>query len=296
SNAPQLEAVRRAITAAMGQAVPPPVMERPKIGMTRRTALTASAGTVAVLAGGGLVAWQTGLIGAGRAQARSIAVLPFKNLIGDPRQAYLPDGLTEEVRSALARNAGLMVLAGTSSAALGDQAGNAKSIASKIGVAYLLQGSVQRAGDMVRVATDLISGRTGFSEWSQQVDHPLGDMFAFESQIARDVSNALSVQMATDAPAPGGTRNVKAYEAYLRGKSLYNLAKDEATDRQARADFENAIAIDPGFALAHAALSRVLASIAASEASASELKGRYAEAIAEARRATVLAPTLAEGP
>ena len=295
ADAPQLEAIRRAVATAMGQQAPPrPSAVSPRF--SRRQLIASGAGATVALAGGGaLVAWTSGLIGGSGAEARSIAVLPFKNLIGDPRQAYLPDGLTEEVRSALARNAGLMVLAGTSSAALGDQASDAKSIARKLGVAYLLQGSVQRAGDTVRVATDLTNGKSGFSEWSQEVDHPLGDMFAFESEIARNVSNALSVQMATDAPAPGGTHNVQAYEAYLRGKSLYNLAKDEATDREARADFENAIAIDPGFALAHAALSRVLASIAASEASASELKGLYAEAIAEARRATELAPTLAEG-
>jgi tetratricopeptide (TPR) repeat protein len=101
--------------------------------------------------------------------------------------------------------------------------------------------------------------------------------------------------MATDARAPGGTRNATAYEAYLRGKALYNLAKDEETDRQARANYEIAISADPGFALAHAALSRVLSSLAASEAAASELKSLYAAAIAQALRATELAPTSAEG-
>jgi len=263
--------------------------------MNRRTALAAGAGTVAVLAGGGLIAWETGLIGAGRAQARSIAVLPFKNLSGDTGQAYLSDGLTEEVRSALSRNAGLMVLASASSNTVGDERTDAVSIARKLGVAYLLEGSVQRAGDVVRVATDLTNGATGFSEWSQAVDHPLTDIFAFEDEIARTISNAMSVRMATDAPALGGTRDVRAYEAYLQGKALYNLAKDEATDRQAKADYEIAVAADPNFALAHAALSRVLSSLAASEASASELKGLYAGAISEARRATEIAPTLAEG-
>jgi TolB-like protein len=235
------------------------------------------------------------LIGGGAGEARSIAVLPFKNLSSDPNQAYLSDGLTEEIRAALARNTGLMVLAATSSNAVGDVAGGAVAIARKLGVAYLLEGSVQRAGNMVGVATDLTNGRTGFSEWSQRVERPLGDIFAFESEIARIVSNAMSVRMATDAPAPGGTRNVRAYEAYLRGKALYNLAKDEATDRQAKADFEIAIAADPNFALAHAALSRSLSSLAAAYAKADELKGIYAQAIDEARRATAIAPTLAEG-
>jgi len=250
----------------------------------------------AVLAGSGtFVAWQSGLIGVDKAKDRSIAVLPFKNLSGDPSQSYLSDGLTEEIRSALARNLGLMVLAATSSNTVRGMTGDAVAIARKLGVTYLLEGSVQRAGDIVRVSTELTDGRTGFSEWSQQVERRLGDIFAFESEIARLVSGALSVQMATDAPAAGGTRSVEAYEAYLRGKALYNLAKDEPTDREAKADFEIAIAADPKFALAHAALSRSLSSIAAAYAQASELKGIYAQAIDEARLATAIAPTLAEG-
>jgi TolB-like protein/Tfp pilus assembly protein PilF len=295
SNAPQLEAVRRGIATAMGQAVPPRAAEKPQGRISRRTALAGGAGIVAVLAGGGLIAWETGLIGAGKAQARSIAVLPFKNLSGDAGQAYLSDGLTEEVRSALSRNAGLMVLASATSNTVGDERADAVSIARKLGVAYLLEGSVQRAGDVVRVATDLTNGATGFSEWSQAVDHPLSDIFAFEDEIARTISNAMSVRMATDVPAAGGTRNVKAYEAYLRGRELYNSAKGEETDLQARANYELAIAADPNFALAHAALSRLLASLAANEASANELKPLYDGAIAEAERATQLAPTLPEG-
>ena len=92
-----------------------------------------------------------------------------------------------------------------------------------------------------------------------------------------------------------GTRNARAYEAYLRGKALYNLAKDEASDREARANFELAIANDPDFALARAALSRVLASLASQNAKASELKPLYAAAVQQAERAIDLAPTLAVG-
>jgi TolB-like protein/Tfp pilus assembly protein PilF len=294
SGAPQLKAVERAIAIAVGQE---PVA-RASVGgprFTRRQAVVAgSAAAVAAAGGGALIAWDKGWLGGGAA-IRSIAVLPFKNLSGGDSQAYLSEGLTEEIRSALARNAGLMVLAATSSKAADDMVGDAKVIAGKLGVAYLLEGSVQRDGDLVRVGTNLTNGRTGFSEWSQRVERKLGDIFAFESEVARTVSNALSVRMATDAPAPGGTRNAKAYEAYLQGKALYNLAKDEPTDREAKADYEIAIAADPNFALAHAALSRSLSSIAAQYAQASELKAIYAQAIGEAQRATAIAPTLAEG-
>ena len=290
--APQMAAIERAIASALGQ--------RPANGIARPSAVSrrgllagGSAAALALAGGGAWLAWDRGLVGG--SEPLSIAVLPFKNLSGDPGQAYLADGLTEEVRSALARNAGLMVLAGTSSNTVKDMAGDAKAIARKLGVSYLLDGSVQREGDVVRVGASLTNGRTGFSEWSQRVERKLGDIFAFESEMARTVANALSVRVATDDPAPGGTRNVRAYEAYSRGRALYNLAKDEDTDRLAKADYEVAIAADPNFALAHAWLSRVLASIAASEASASELRPLYDAAIAEARQATKLAPTLADG-
>ena len=292
AEAPQVEAVRRAISTAVGQS--PPRISAGAAPVDRRKALIAG-GAAAAAAAGSAIAWQAGLFSGPPAASRSIAVLPFKNLSGDPGQAFLSDGLTEEIRSTLSRNAGLMVLAGTTSAVAGNAGEDAKIISSKLGVGYLLDGSVQRSGDRVRVSTNLTDGRTGFSEWSQSVDRKLDDIFAFQSEIANSVSDALSVHMATDAPQLGGTRNSKAYEAYLRGKALYNLAKDEESDREARANFEVAVAADPDFALAHAALSRVLASLASQNAKAGELKPLYSAAAQHAGRAIELAPKLAEG-
>ena len=292
TDAPQMDALRRAIAAAMGEHhAPSPGSFAPA---TRRKFLIAGgAGTAA--AAGAIVAWSTGLIGPAPANMRSIAVLPFKNLSGDPAQAFLSDGLTEELRAAIARNLGLMVLAATTSNTVLGDTGDARSIAKRLGVAYLLDGSVQRDGDRVRVATNLTNGHTGFSEWSQRVERPLEDIFAFQSEIARSVWTALSVRIAVDEPVPGGTRNPKAYEAYLRGKALYNSAKDEETDRQAKANYELALAADPNFALAHAAQSRVLASLASEGTAASDIKSLYKSAVVEAERAITLAPTLAEG-
>ena len=290
-DAPQMEAVRRAIAVAVGPADRCP--RAVDSSDDRAAAPWQPAAPPRPLRRGALIAWQAGLFGGAAAQARSIAVLPFKNLSGDPAQTFLSDGLTEEIRATLARNAKLMVLAGTTSAAASKDDGDAREISRKLGVAYLLDGSVQRAGDRVRVATNLTNGRTGFSEWSQRLERKLDDIFAFQSEIAQSVSNALSVRMATDAPALGGTRNAVAYEAYLRGKALYNLAKDAESDRQARANFEVAIEADPNFAQAHAALSRVLASIASQSAQASELKPLYTAAIEQAQRAIELAPKLA---
>lgn len=293
ANAPQFNSVRRAIATALGQEVPPlPAIAGAEIS---RRKLVIAGSSVAVVAGGAVVAWETGLVGPGKANAKSIAVLPFKNLSGDATQSYLSDGLTEEIRSALARNDGLMVLAGTSSKAAADMAGSAKSIAAKLDVSYLLEGSVRRAGELVRVAINLTNGRTGFNEWSQRVDRRLEDIFAFESEIARTVATALSVKVATDTPMPGGTRNVRAYEAYLRGKELFYLAKSEDTDRKSRANFEVAVSADPKFALAHAFLSRILAILADQHTEAAEVKRLYDRAIAEARQAVAISPNLAEG-
>jgi len=297
---PQVDRIDRAISQAVGQSIgqstgtarmqslaSEPTVDR------RRALLIAGGAGIAVAGGGALLALRGDLFGDG-IRDRSIAVLPFKNISGDAAQAYLSDGLTEEVRAALARNPGLQVLAATSSNTARDHQEGATKIAGKLGVAHLLEGSVQRAGDVVRVAIELTDGKTGFSTWAKRIDARLTDIFAFQTEIARTVSEALSVRMATQDPAPGGTRNVAAYEAYLRGKALYNLSKDEATDRQAKALYENAIAADPDFALAHAALSRVLSSIASAYAPASEIKALYAAAISEGRRSVSLAPKLAE--
>ncbi|HEV2043086.1 MAG TPA: TIR domain-containing protein, partial [Sphingomicrobium sp.] len=295
ADSPQIESIDRAIRSATGQApagrmsIPaPPTVDR-------RSALLIAGGTGVVIAGGGaMYAFRDELFGPGAGE-RTIAVLPFKNLSGDSSQAYLSDGLTEEVRAALTRNAGLQVLAATTSNTARDHQEGATAIAGKLGVAHLLEGSVQRAGDVIRVAIELTDGKTGFSTWAKRIDARLTDIFAFQTEIARTVSEALSVRMATQDPAPGGTRNVAAYEAYLRGKALYNLSKDEKTDREAKALYENAVAADPDFALAHAALSRVLSSIASAHAEGPDIKPTFAAAIAEGKKAVALAPKLAEG-
>ena len=293
-SAAKLKAIDRAIRIAIGgeASVPATVLTSPT---SRRGALGIGAGAAAI-AGVGAVAWRGGLFGGGGAAGGdSIAVLPFKNVGGDPAQAYLSDGLTEEVRSALTRNPALRVLAATSSATSRDHDENAVATATRLGVAYLLDGSVQRAGEMVRIAATLTNGRTGFAEWSQSAERKLTDIFALQSEIAATVAGAMSVRAAVKAPIVGGTRNAAAYENYLRGKALYNLAKDEQTDFEARARFEAAIAADPNFALAHAGLSRTLASIAAEDSDASQLKPLYAAAIEEARAAVRIAPQLPEG-
>lgn len=291
----EIEAVVRGIRSVTGQtsAAGRPAMSG---AMSRRTVVLAGSGAgVLLVAGGLLIVDERRLLGGKAAIPDSIAVLPFRNLSGDEAQAYLSGGLTEAVRAALVRSGGLRVLAATSSNAVEDSGGDSLAFARKLRVSYFLEGSVRRAKDIVRISTVLTDGKTGFGLWSRTFDKEMSDIFAIEDEIARAVATALSVRIATAKPAPGGTRNVAAFESYLRGRALYNQAKDEPTDRAALSNFDLAIAADPKFAMAHAARSRSLASIASGYATADQLRPLYNASIAAARQAVVLAPDLAEG-
>lgn len=293
SGSREIEAIIRAIDAVIhDRHVPSPSHPSP---VSRRAALIAGGSAAALLAAGGWFGWEKGLFNGG-ATALSIAVVSFRNLSGDASQAYFSDGLTEEVRVALTRINALHVLAGTSTdkASEGSE-DDPKKIAQTLSVRYVLGGSVQHAGDTVRIVANLADGSTGFTRWSQSFDRKLTDIFALQSEIARTVAQAMSIEVATSAPAPGGTRNAKAYQDYLQGRALFNLAKDETTDRAALDLFDQALAADPKFGLALAARSRSLAAFAGEYAKGSEIKALYEQSIAAARRAVEVAPTLAEG-
>ena len=301
--APGIAAILRGIAAAGGtergsQSAPGVTLGASAV--SRRGVLVAAVG--AALAGAaGLIAWQRGLFGGRRAVAgNSVAVLPFANLSGDENQAYFSDGLSEELRATLARSSKLQVMAQASAATFRDRQYDAVTIAARLGVAYLLDGSVRRSGDIVRVAADLIDGRTGFSSWSEIFDRSMDDIFAVQADIANKVANALMAQV-TQAGEPGkalaaagGTSSVVAYDAYLRGRALYGLGADEATERAALAQFDAAIAADPGYAAAHAMRARSLTTIANQYGKVGQLAGLYDAAIASAQRAIDLAPELAE--
>lgn len=252
----------------------------------------------------GVLAWQRGWFGSGRAASgNSVAVLPFVNLSSNRDQDYFSDGLSEELRATLARNLKLLVMAQASAAKFRDRKDDAVTIAAKLGVAFLLDGSVRRSGEVVRVTVDLIDGETGFSRWSHTFERGLRDIFAVQSEIADTVARALTAEVdpgeaaGTEAgsPTPGGTTSVEAYDAYLRGRALYDLSADEASERAALARFDAAIAADPGYAAAHAARARSLTAIANQYGKVEQLAELYGAAIASAERAIALAPDMAEG-
>ena len=231
-------------------------------------------------------------------EVNSIAILPFENLDEDPERSYFSTGLSEEMRQVFSQNVGLQVAAQASSdfAAGSDQ--GAAEIAQSLGVRYLLDGSVRRAGNIVRVSVQLIDGATGFDVWSETYERSLDDIFAVQTEIAGQVYGALQLQIAMDSDSgtlrKGGTQNAAAYDAYLRGKSLYALALDEETDRAAQRAFEAAVEADPSYGAAWAALARVQTVIANSYSSGEDLAGAYSIAVESARKAVEVAPDLAE--
>ena len=308
ADAAELAAIVHAIETAQRRPSTSPLFEpQPTTqvrGSRRRLLIAGSGAALAAIAGSGWLAWRTGLFSVGDAAGNGIVVLPFANLSGDPGKSYFSDGLAAEVRAALARNDHLRVIARVSSEAVRDGADDAVSIARKLGVAFLLDGNVRFAGSTVRIAAELIDGKTGFSRWSQSFDRAIDDVFAVQSEIAGAAVAALMKAMvladdgnrSTDnSPMVlGGTANAKAFDAYLRGRALFNLAESETTDRAALAQFDAAIAADPEFAAAHAARSRALTIIASQYVDAHSMRALYEQAIAAAEVAAALAPGLAD--
>jgi TolB-like protein len=294
--AAEVLAIARAVEAAGTQASParPAGPEPAAATASRRGVLLAAAGAV-VAGGAGLFGWRQGWFGGSASSlGNSVAVLPFKNLSGDADQDYFSDGLSEELRTTLARNLNLQVMAQASASKFRDRQEDAVTIAAALGVAFLLDGSVRRSGNIVRVTADLVDGATGFSRWSEMFERGLEDIFAVQSEIAGTVARALAREVAPeDETVTGGTASIEAYDAYLRGRALYDLSVDEASERAALSLFDAAINADPDYAAAHAARSRSLTAIASQYGQADELAPLYAEAIAAARRAIELAPGLA---
>lgn len=296
ANAPEIERAVRAVLSFAGRdpGKPMPIPHQPVV--SRRALL--GGGAVLLTAAGGLAAWQTGLLGGKGSPGNSVAVLPFRNLSGDAAQDYFAEGISEQIRLALSRNAELLVLAPTTiAAAAGTGGADPKGLAARLGVAFVLSGVVRRSGDLLRISAELSDGKTGFASWTDKFDRKLDDVFAIQEGIADAVAAVMAAQtVAADKShkkEPGGTDSIKAYDAYLRGNAFYALRSGEAAYRSALAQYDLAIAEDPDFAAAYAARARVIVVITSSYARAGEFKAAYADALASARKAVRLAPDLA---
>jgi TolB-like protein/tetratricopeptide (TPR) repeat protein len=267
-----------------------------KTMLTRRGAL--AAGSVTLVAGS-IWAWTSGRLDSQAAAATSIAVLPFNNISGDQTQDYFAAGLSEELRSTLSLNQQLQVAAKTSSNSFQGEQLDTKAIARQLNVSHILDGSVRRSGDVIRISTQLIDGGTGFETWSESFDRKMTDIFAVQDEIAWTVADALVATISTTSAETGqrlgGTKNSNAYDSYLQGQALYDQAADQDTYQQALALFDQAIAQDSSYAAAYAAKSRTLTVIANRRVTGSGHEKYYHDAIAAARQSIRIAPALAEG-
>ena len=228
----------------------------------------------------------------------SIAVLPFVNMSGDKEQEYFSDGLTEELLNSLSRIDQLQVAGRTSSFFFKGEHADLATIARKLNVANVLEGSVRRSARTVRVTAQLINAVTGFHLWSETYDRDLGDVLKMQTDIANAVASALKVTLLGDVAAKvelGGTHDPAAFDSYLRGTKL-ELAHDAKSYQAAIAEYSEAIRLDPNYARAFASRSFIedgYASEFATEQSA--IRQMVARAETDARSAIALAPGLAEG-
>jgi serine/threonine-protein kinase len=179
----------------------------------------------------------------------SIAVLPFVNMSGDPDNEYFSDGLSEELLNTLVQIRELKVTGRTSSFAFKGKNLDLRDVGEKLNVANVLEGSVRKAAKRVRITAQLIKTTDGYHLWSETFDRELDDIFAIQQEIAEKVAAALSVTLlGKPAEASGETHNTEAYQAYLRGAHLFHRAPDDLETLQAaRAHYEQALALEPGY-------------------------------------------------
>ena len=227
----------------------------------------------------------------------SIAVLPFVNMSGDPAQEYFSDGLSEELLNALSRIDELQVAAQTSSFHFKGNAADLATIAHRLNVATVLEGSVRKSGHTVRITAQLVNATTGFHIWSETYDRKVDDALTLQSDIANAVANALKVTLLNNAAMKsdlGGTRNPQALDAYLRGLKLAAATLRSAAEaRQTIAAFTEAIDLDPNFALAYTARARTLVEFGAFFM-IDATHETFSKAKVDATRAVTLEPDLGE--
>lgn len=225
----------------------------------------------------------------------SIAVLPFVNMSGDKEQEYFSEGLTEELLDSLSRINELQVAARTSSFSFQGEHPDIGTVARKLNVGAVLEGSVRRSANTIRVSAQLVSGVTGFHLWSETYDRDIGNVLKLQTEIATAVASAMRVTLLADEAARievGGTHNPAAFDAYLRATKTYANTLNGNDVEAAIASYGKAIALDPNYALAYAERSTALSDFALNYETGHSLRASIDNAEADARRAIALAPGL----
>jgi len=224
---------------------------------------------------------------------KSIAVLPLINESGDPKDEYFSDGLSEELIAALAQISGLKVIGRSSSFRFKDRKEEPRTIGEKLGVSTLLDGTVRKQGDRVRIVAELVNAADGIQLWTQTFDRQLKDIFDVQKEIARAVAQSLKVTLlGTDSRSAQAstTDNAEAHNAYLQGH-FYLVRRNVEDFRKAISYYDQAIQLDPNYALAYAERGEASAFMG-------DLTGQrptaYPKARTDAEKAVAIAPDLAE--
>src|SRR5438132_10404712 len=227
---------------------------------------------------------------------KSIAVLPFDNLSDDKSNAYFTEGVQDEILTRLAKVADLKVIARTSTQRFKSDPENLPDIAKQLGVANILEGSVQKVGDQVRVNVQLINALTNAHLWADIYDRKLTDIFAVESDIAKSIADTLQAKLSSSAEhvlASRPTENPEAHELYLKGRYFWN--RRTGANLQKAADyFQQAIEKDPAYALAYSGLADCHVLLPAYAELGSNPRDELPKALEAARKAVELDDTLGE--
>jgi serine/threonine protein kinase/tetratricopeptide (TPR) repeat protein len=222
----------------------------------------------------------------------SIAVLPFVDMSPQHDEGYFSDGVAQEIINALAQVPGLHVVARSSSFSFKGTNEDLRTVAQKLGVANVLEGSIRKAGNRLRVTAQLVNAQDGYQLWSQRFDTDLADVFAVQDQIASAVVAALKLTVLPNTAASGSARKTttpEAYTHYLRGRELHGSGSTAGL-RQAIEEYEKALALDADFAPAHASLAQAAATYGNTRNDAFETRTWSRRAISEAERAVELEP------
>ena len=227
---------------------------------------------------------------------KSIAVLPFDNLSRDPENAYFSEGIHDEILTRLAKIADLKVISRTSTEKYKSAPDNLREIAKQLGVANILEGSVQKASDQVRVNVQLINAANGAHLWADTYDRKLTDIFAVESEIAKTVADTLQAKLSSSAEhvlSSRPTENPEAHELYLKGRYFWNRRTAENVQKAA-SYFQQAIDKDPNYALAYSGLADCHVLLPVYSVGGSNPRDEIPKALVAARKAVELDNDLAE--
>jgi len=189
----------------------------------------------------------------------SIAVLPFQNMSGDPEQGYFADGITEDIITDLSKVSGLFVIARNSSFAYKGQSPDIRKVSRELGVRYVLEGSVRRAADRIRINAQMIDGATGGHLWAERYDRELSDIFTVQDEVTRTIVGALKVRLTSGEESQREARakiKPEAYDLLVRARQTMLLLRPEAAV-EARAMLDRVIALDPEIALSYARLAMI---------------------------------------